>query len=66
MIIAVILTGKEEVHLVSQTAAETIPQLDQSKGEDKTNCRELSATEGDNSEKAETKTATSHQGLYFS
>ena len=64
-----ILTGKEEAHSVSRTAAETIPQLHQSMGKAETNCRELSAIsepEGGNSDKAETKVATNHQGSYFS
>ena len=68
LLFTVIMTGKEEAHSVSQTAAESIPQLDQSMGEDKTNCRELSATsvpEGGNLEKAEAKAATSCQGLCF-
>ena len=68
IIFTVILTGKKGAHSVSQTAAETIPHLDQSMGEDKSNCRELSATsvpEGSNSEKAETKAAASRQGLCF-
>ena len=63
-----ILTGKQGAHSLSHTAAETIPQLDQSVGEDKTNFRELSATivpGGGNSEKAEAKATTSHQGSYF-
>ena len=62
------MTGKEEGQSVSQTAAETTPQLHQSVAKAKPNCRELSVTtepERDNPDKAETKAAASHHGLYF-
>ena len=70
MVIIICSDPDWQAHSVSHTAAESIPQLNQSKGEAETNnyCRELSATivpnEG-NSEKAETK-AASRQCLCFS
>ena len=57
------VTSNEVAHSVSQTAAETIPQLHQCKGEAK---RELSVTIEPERGNVESKAAASYQGSCFS